>query len=49
MPNVLTGLSPRSLFARRGHRCRQCGTRIDDRERYWCSDECEDYWVDDSL
>jgi hypothetical protein len=49
MPNVLIGLVPRSLFARQGRRCRQCGRRTADRDTYWCSAECEDYWVDDCL
>jgi hypothetical protein len=37
-----------SLSAVRG-RCKQCGTVLAERGMYWCSDACEEYWVDDSI
>jgi hypothetical protein len=30
-------------------RCKQCGSMLFKRGLYWCSDACEDYWVDDSI
>jgi hypothetical protein len=30
-------------------RCKQCGNVLSEHAIYWCSDACEDYWVDDSL
>jgi predicted nucleic acid-binding Zn ribbon protein len=30
-------------------KCKQCGAAVTERGRYWCSDACEEYWVDDSI
>lgn len=50
MPATLFKPAPRSWWLKRRNHCLQCGQSIADyRVRRWCSDECEDYWVEDCL
>ena len=39
----------RALWRGLRHRCVRCGRGLGSGSRRWCSDECEDYWVQDSL
>ena len=50
MPTQFIRPSIRGFWLTRRNRCLQCHRPIEDLHvTRWCSAECEDYWVQDSL
>jgi hypothetical protein len=50
MPQLLVDPTVRTWWAKRRNRCLQCGHAVQDFHlRRWCSEECEEYWVQDTV